>query len=129
MVVGEFLLLLCICVVFIVVGVVGGEMGVSVCLHIPHPVRGLSCTKVHTGQENECVLLLRKEGGGEKGFFSPSPPPTSIEQYPTNINGGAKGGEAGGGGAPGDRGRTRERGELKYPPLHHPQTTPSPNLV
>ena len=59
--------------------------GVGVYLHIPHLTNMTLCTYVQTGQERRSL----EEGGGKMLSF----PPTSIEQYPADMDGKVLGGE------------------------------------
>ena len=77
-------------------GRVGEGVGVGVLPHIPHLVKGASCTNVHTeqGEEEEegrevvsSPSILRGErggGGGERVVLSP---PMSIGQNPADVGG------------------------------------------
>ena len=80
-------------------GHVGEGVGVGVLPHIPHLVKGASCTKVHTeqGEDEEeggevassPSILRGGGGGGERVVLSP---PTSIEQDLTDVGGEGEGG-------------------------------------
>ena len=73
-------------------GCVGEIVGVGVCLHIPHLVKGASCTKVHT-EQGKVVSWALIEGGGGRGEGRGSlSPPTSIGQDPADVDGGGEGG-------------------------------------